>query len=211
MYYLTGSPWWLRALYGQCTWSIKTNEKKIYLTFDDGPHPSITPFVLDELKKYNAKASFFCIGKNVVAYPEVYKRIIEEGHTVGNHSHNHLNGWKTEDAAYLDDISTAKKYIDSDLYRPPYGKIKRFQLKQLSLPRYQLKTIMWTVLSGDFDRGISKEKCLQNVISKSSKGAIVVFHDSDKAYERMHYALPGTLKFFAEKGYSFEKITSGML
>ena len=208
MFYLIRSSWWIRKLYRQCVWSMNVKEKKIYLSFDDGPHPTITPIVLDELKKYNAKASFFCIGKNVVAYPEIYNRIIEEGHTVGNHSHNHLNGWKTKDDIYLNDIATAKKYIDSNLYRPPYGRIKFFQLKQIALAKFNLKTIMWSVLSGDFDVNLTKEKCLQNVIANTKGGSIVVFHDSEKAFDRMSFALPGTLKYFSDKGYEFEKITS---
>jgi peptidoglycan/xylan/chitin deacetylase (PgdA/CDA1 family) len=208
MFYLIRSSWWLRKLYRRCIWSINVKEKTIFLSFDDGPHPTITTFVLDELKKYNAKASFFCIGKNVVAYPEIYKRIIEEGHTVGNHSHNHLNGWKTKDDIYLNDIASAKKYIDSNLFRPPYGKIKSFHLNQLALPGFNLKTIMWSVLSGDFDKTITKEKCLQNVIENTKKGSIVVFHDSEKAFDRMRFALPETLKYFAANGYKFEKITS---
>ncbi len=211
MFYLVKTPWWLKKIYKQCTWSIDRNDKCIYLTFDDGPHPTITPWILDELKKYNAKASFFCIGKNVIAYPEVYKRIIEEGHSVGNHSHNHLNGWKTNDKIYLDDIAMAKKYIDSNLYRPPYGKIKFFQLRQLVLPRFNLKTIMWTVLSGDFDQKITKEKCLENVKQHVSPGSIIVFHDSEKAYERMQFSLLETLKYFTGKGYKFERIRTGVL
>lgn len=207
MFYFVKTPGWLKGLYGQCTWSIPANERVIYLSFDDGPHPTITPFVLDELKKYNAKASFFCIGKNVLAYPEVYKRIIEEGHAVGNHSFNHLNGWKTDDAAYLDDIAEAKKYIDSNLYRPPYGRIKRFQLSQLTGNHFKLKTIMWTVLSGDFDEKISPEKCLKNVLQHSEAGSIVVFHDSEKANDRMRYALSGCLQYFSGKGFRFEKIS----
>ncbi len=206
MFYFIKTPGWLEQLYKECTWSIPVNDKTIYLSFDDGPHPEITPFVLDELKKYNAKASFFCIGKNVQAYPEVYKRIIEEGHSVGNHSFSHLNGWNTDDAIYLDDIVAAKEYIHSNLYRPPYGRIKRSQLKQLAAPVLELKTIMWTVLSGDFDTGISPEKCLQNVLTRTEPGAIIVFHDSEKAAERMRYALKGTLEYFSKKGYFFERI-----
>ncbi|MBC7535519.1 MAG: polysaccharide deacetylase family protein [Ferruginibacter sp.] len=211
MFYSIKSSWWIRKMYRQCTWSIPVKEKIIYLSFDDGPHPDITPFVLDELKKYNAKAIFFCIGKNVVSYPSVYKRIIEEGHAIGNHTQHHLNGWKTADKLYLDDIATAKKYIDSNLYRPPYGKIKLFQLKQLALPRFNLQTIMWSVLSGDFDERITKEKCLSNVIKNVTSGSIVVFHDSEKSFDRMQYALKGTLAYFADKGYKFEKIHSGLL
>lgn len=206
MFYLVKTPGWLKKFYKQCTWSIPVTDKILYLSFDDGPHPTITPFVLDELKKYGAKASFFCIGKNVLAFPEVYKRIIEEGHSVGNHSFHHLNGWKTADATYLDDIAAAKKYIDSNLYRPPYGRITKFQLKQLSLPRFNLKAVMWSVLSGDFDKGITPERCLKNVLYKCKPGSIVVFHDSEKAAERMRYALTGALQHYAKEGYRFEKI-----
>ena len=211
MFYLIKSSWWIRKMYPKCTWFIPVKEKIIYLSFDDGPHPAITPIVLDELKKYNAKAIFFCIGKNVVAYPSVYKRILDEGHAIGNHTHHHLNGWKTADKVYLDDIATAKKYIDSNLYRPPYGKIKLFQLKQLALPRFNLKTVMWSVLSGDFDRRITKEKCLSNVIKNVTNGSIIVFHDSEKSFETMQYALKGTLAHFTDEGYKFEKIHSGLL
>jgi peptidoglycan/xylan/chitin deacetylase (PgdA/CDA1 family) len=193
MFYFVKTPGWLKKLYDQCIWSIPVNRKIIYLSFDDGPHPVLTPFVLDELKKYNAKASFFCIGKNVLAHPDIYRRIIDEGHAVGNHSFNHLNGWKTADHIYLDDLAEAKKYIDSRLFRPPYGRINRFQLKQLSLQRFNLKAVMWTVLSGDFDEKISPENCLENVLLNSESGSIIVFHDSDKAAVRMQHALKGTL------------------
>ena len=206
MFYLSKMPRWISAFYKQCIWSVPVTEKKIFLSFDDGPHPTITPFVLDELKKYNARASFFCIGKNVLAFPEVYKRIIDEGHAVGNHSFNHLNGWKTNDAIYLDDIAEAKKYIDSNLFRPPYGRITRFQLDQLNKPRFKLKTVMWSVLSGDFDTKLSPEKCLKNVLNNSKPWSIIVFHDSEKAMERMRFALAGTLEQLSKKGYSFEKL-----
>ena len=207
MFYFVKTPGWLKNIYKRSTWSIPVNDKIIYLSFDDGPHPVITPFVLDELKKYNAKASFFCIGKNVLAYPDVYKRIIDEGHATGNHSFNHLNGWKNDDSKYLNDIADAQKYIDSNLYRPPYGRIKRSQLRKLSSIGFNLKTIMWTVLSGDFDEKLSAEKCLENVLSKTESGSIVVFHDSEKANIRMRYALTGSLKYFSGRGYRFEKIS----
>jgi peptidoglycan/xylan/chitin deacetylase (PgdA/CDA1 family) len=206
MFYLVKTPWWLKKIYAGCTWEMNKAEKIIYLTFDDGPHPVITHFVLDELKKYGARASFFCIGKNVISYPEVYARIIDEGHSVGNHTHNHLNGWHTNDADYLDDISLAKKYIDSNLFRPPYGKIRFFQLKQLAMPRFKLMTVMWSVLSGDFDPSVTKEKCLQHVLLHARNGSIVVFHDSEKAFEKMQFALPKLLQYFSEKGFRFERI-----
>lgn len=206
MFYFEKTPGFLRLLYPGCIWEMDKMEKTIYLSFDDGPHAEITPFVLDELKKYHAKATFFCIGKNVLANPSVYQRIIAEGHRVGNHSFNHLNGWKTDDAVYLDDIAEAGKYIDSNLFRPPYGKITRFQLSQLSLPRFSLKTVMWTVLSGDFDPVITPELCLKTVTRKTGPGSIVVFHDSEKAYMRLRYALPGMLEYFSGQGYRFESI-----
>lgn len=211
MFYFVNTPFFLQWLYSSCIWSIKTTHQKIYLSFDDGPHPVITPFVLDELKKYNAKATFFCIGDNVVKYPEVYKQIIDDGHAVGNHTHNHLNGWKTDDKKYLDNIDTAKKYIDSDLFRPPYGRITRFQLSQLKANRFKLTPIMWTVLSGDFDPSISNETCRDHVITNATTGSIVVFHDSEKANEKMSFALPEVLKYFSAKGFVFEKITTNIL
>lgn len=207
MLYLAKTPWWLRVFYRQCTWLMPGSGRNIYLSFDDGPHPEITPFVLDELKKYDARATFFCIGKNVLAYPDVYKRIIDEGHAVGNHSHNHLNGWKTKDADYLDDIAMASQYISSNLFRPPYGKITRVQLQALSKPRFNMHSVMWSVLSGDFDSRITPGKCLENVLKNTRPGSIVVFHDSEKAAGRMRYALTGTLEHFKNGGFGFEKIS----
>ncbi|HLK29605.1 MAG TPA: polysaccharide deacetylase family protein [Puia sp.] len=204
MFYLVKTPWLLKKIYPSCIWDIVTQEKKFYLTFDDGPHPEATPFVLDELKKYNAKATFFCIGKNVAAYPEIYKRILQEGHRVGNHTHNHLNGWKVNDKKYFDDIEQSKKYIDSDLFRPPYGRIKKFQIA--CLQKTGFKIIMWDVLSADFDTKISAEQCMLNVLRNTKQGSIIVFHDSEKAFERMRIALPETLNFFAGKGYNFEAL-----
>lgn len=206
MFYFIKTPWFIKSIYKSCSWSIKTNEKILYLTFDDGPHPVITPFVLDELKKINARATFFCIGKNVVAHPVIYQRIIDEGHAIGNHTYNHLNGWKTSDNIYLDDIELAEKYIRSNLFRPPYGRITRFQIRQIASPRFQLQTIMWSILSGDFDINLKPAKCLENVVLNARPGDIIVFHDSERALDRLKFVLPGTLKYFKEKGYRFEKI-----
>jgi peptidoglycan/xylan/chitin deacetylase (PgdA/CDA1 family) len=206
--YFVNTPWWLKKFYPQRLWNIDTKEKNIYLTFDDGPHPIATQFVLDELKKYNAKATFFCIGKNVVAYPSVYKRILDEGHRVGNHTHQHLNGWKTDSNIYLHDIAEAARYIDSPLFRPPYGRINSFQAKNINkaLKNKDAKIVMWSVLSGDFDSNIKKDKCFENVILNTKPGSIVVFHDSEKALPHLEYSLGQVLQFFSKKGYLFESL-----
>lgn len=208
MQYFIKTPWWLKKIYPNRVWDIATKEKIIYLTFDDGPHPEVTPFVLDELKKYNAKATFFCIGKNVLAYPSIYKRILEEGHQVGNHTQHHLNGWKTDKKNYLADVAEAANHINSNLFRPPYGRIRASQVKGIgeSLKSKSAKIVMWDVLSGDFDDSLSKEKCLNNVISKTRPGSIIVFHDSEKAFPRLKYTLPVYLEIFVEKGFVFHPI-----
>ncbi len=206
MFYFTKTPWLLKKLYPSYIWDITVQEKIIYLTFDDGPHPVATPFVLDELKKYHAKATFFCIGKNVIEHPEIYKRILNEGHRVGNHTHNHLNGWKTNDGAYFSNIQQASTYIDSDLFRPPYGRITKFQASCLKKSRANFKIIMWDVLSADFDEKISGQTCALNVVRNAARGSIVVFHDSEKAFSRIKIALPETLDFFAGKGYRFDAV-----
>lgn len=208
MKYFVKTPWWLKRLYSSYIWNIPAKNKVLYLTFDDGPHPVATPFVLDELKKYNAKATFFCIGKNVLEEPLIYQRIIEEGHAVGNHTHNHLNGWKTKDAVYLENVQQAAKHISSALFRPPYGRITSFQTKHIAkaLQKASAKIIMWDVLSADFDEALTGEQCLQNVVLNAGKGSVIVFHDSEKALKRLEYSLPKVLEYFTEKGYQFEKI-----
>lgn len=211
MFYLVKSPWLLKKYYSECTWNIKTDEKIIYLTFDDGPHPEATTFVLDELKKHEAKATFFCIGKNVKNYFEIYKRILMEGHRVGNHTYDHLNGWHTPDKKYLENIIEAARIIDSNLFRPPYGKISKFQLSATRGEKLQMKTIMWDVLSGDFDTSIKPENCYLNVIRNAREGSIVVFHDSLKALPALQYTLPRVLDFFTQKGYRFKAISPELL
>jgi len=208
MRYFVKTPWWLKKVYPSFTWSVTTNEKEVYLTFDDGPHEKATPYVLSELKRYDAKATFFCVGKNVAALPALYSQIIADGHTIGNHTYNHLNGWKTADAEYLDDIARAATYIDSSLFRPPYGKIGFFQARHIkaTLRNDDAKIIMWDVLSGDFDKGITPEDCLHNVILNVRAGSIVVFHDSEKAYHHLAYSLPRTLELLSSKGFRFKSL-----
>lgn len=206
MFYLVRTPFWIKKLFNTRIWEIRQSRKVIYLTFDDGPDPVITPFVLDELDKYNAKATFFCIGKNVATQPKIYQRILNEGHAVGNHTYDHLNGWKTNQRVYLENIMKAKEMIHSNLFRPPYGRISNQQSKSLQLPPYGLHTVMWSVLSGDFDEEISSEKCYQRVITKTNSGDIIVFHDSKKAASHLQSCLPRVLKYFSAQGFSFEKI-----
>jgi peptidoglycan/xylan/chitin deacetylase (PgdA/CDA1 family) len=206
MFYIAKTPKWVRKLFTGSIWEMPQTEKAIYLTFDDGPHPSITPFVLDELDKFNAKASFFCIGKNVNVNLAIYKRILEEGHAVGNHTNDHLDGWKTGTADYLANVSEARNYINSNLFRPPYGRITRSQHIELTKLEPPFKIIMWSVLSGDFDVSFTAEQCCKNVLKHAKSGSVVVFHDSEKANERVRYTLPVLLKYFSEKGYSFKKL-----
>ena len=211
MFYFVKTPWLLKKLYPRCVWDIPVKEKVIYLTFDDGPHPAATPYVLNTLQQFNAQATFFCIGKNVVEHNAVYRNILDAGHRVGNHTFNHLNGWKVRDENYVQNILEAGKYIDSNLFRPPYGKITRFQVKLLteiknSPMNRNFSIIMWDVLSGDFDNNVSPEKCSLNVISNARPGSIIVFHDSEKAFERLQIALPRVLEHFSKKGYRFESI-----
>lgn len=209
-------------IFSKYIWRFSMDKKEIFLTFDDGPTPEITQFVLDELKKYNAKATFFCIGKNIKNYPEIFNKILEEKHAIGNHTQNHLNGWKTKKIDYLEDISNCEHVISSistslntgsveksrksKLFRPPYGKIKKQQAKEILQKGY--KIIMWSVLSADFDTTISKEKCLQNVLKNTKNGSIIVFHDSLKAAEKLRFVLPKVLEEFSKKGFSFKAIES---
>lgn len=197
------TPWLVKKLFAHYIWQVPTAANDVYLTFDDGPHPTITPFVLAELKKHQAKATFFCIGKNVLRYPDVYKQIIEEGHAVGNHTHSHVNGWKTPVGAYIADVTEAARHIDTNLFRPPYGRIGKKQARQIpaALQRPDAKIIMWDVLSADFDRTITPEACLNNVVKNTVKGSVIVFHDSEKAFENMRYALPKVLSWMEVKGF----------
>ncbi len=202
----------MMRIFSKYTWRFPSNKKEIFLTFDDGPTPEITEFVLDELKKYNAKATFFCIGKNIKNHPDIFGKIVSEGHSIGNHTQNHLKGWKTNSKNYIENVLECENIILSEveksqqfkLFRPPYGKIKKNQAKKLLEKKY--KIIMWDVLSADFDTTISKEKCLQNVLKNTTRGSIIVFHDSIKAAEKMQYALPIVLKEFSEKGFIFKAI-----
>jgi len=162
--------------------------------------------VLDTLRQYQAKATFFCIGKNVESYPGIYAQIMFEGHAVGNHTQHHMNGWKVSDEAYLNDIATAAKHIKSNLFRPPYGRIKKSQIKKIKQQFPDMRIVMWDVLSADFDTRLNADACLGYTVYHSKNGSIVLFHDSEKAFPRMQTVLPKMLAHFASEGYTFEAI-----
>ncbi|NRT11690.1 polysaccharide deacetylase family protein [Flavobacterium sp. 14A] len=199
----------IRKLFSNYIWLLPNNDKKIYLTFDDGPIPEITEWILEELRIHNAKATFFCIGKNVEANPELFEKIVTQGHSIGNHTHNHLNGWKSNTSDYLENFQDCEKtlarcseklnYALPKFFRPPYGKIKKSQAKKIKNKGY--KIIMWDIVSGDFDRNISQEKCLNNIIKNIEAGSIVVFHDSLKAYRNLKYALPKVLAYLQDNNF----------
>ena len=230
------TPLVVKKMFPNYVWDIPTKDKILYLTFDDGPTPEITNWVLNTLKSFDAKATFFCIGKNIETHPDIFKNILNEGHAIGNHTHNHIKGWKTSAEDYLTNVLKAeevmsaefkiqslkvRKTTDSEtdiqqstienlqstinnLFRPPYGQITLKQGKELMKLGY--KIIMWDVISFDWDKAISEETCLNNVIRKSTNGSIIVFHDSIKASKNMQYALPKTLEYFSGKGYVFKTI-----
>ncbi len=192
-----------RLLFPSLTWKFSSNERKIYLTFDDGPIPVVTEWVLNTLKKYNAHATFFCIGDNIRKHPDVFKLLVNSSHSVGNHTMNHLNGWKTETEKYISNVGECESYVSSELFRPPYGKIKR---SQISLLKSHYRIIMWDVLSKDYDQSLSGEDCLRRIKKNAGNGSIIVFHDSLKAEKRLRFALPATLEHFSGLGYEFAAI-----
>jgi peptidoglycan/xylan/chitin deacetylase (PgdA/CDA1 family) len=206
--YFLKIPWWMRMLFPSYIWKIPVKEKTVFLTFDDGPHPTITPWVLEELRKYNAQASFFCIGKNVEQFPETFRQIVAAGHAIGNHTYSHRNGWHTATAEYLADVEKASHFIETDLFRPPYGRIKRGQAKKLTgaMKKSNVKVVMWDVLSADFDTSISPQTCAGIVLKHVEPGSVIVFHDSEKAFRNLQYALPLVLKNLKKDGYGFEKL-----
>lgn len=185
------------------TWNFPGDKQEVYLTFDDGPTPEVTSWVLNQLHQFDAKATFFCLGKNVEHYPDLYEHIIKAGHSVGNHGHNHLKGFRHSAHVYLDDINLAGSKIDSVLFRPPYGRILPAQVKVIS-DHYRI--IMWSVLSVDYNQRLDCKRVLHNVIDNVKPGSIIVFHDSEKASKNLYYALPRTLEFLKEQGYKMKSI-----
>ena len=201
--YLVKTPQLIQNLFPNFTWRIPTKEKVLYLTFDDGPIPQVTPWVLEQLAAYDAKATFFCVGDNINKHPEVFQQVRAAGHAVGNHTYNHLNGWLTDNIPFFHNVRHGANLTHSVLFRPPYGRLKR---KQAQFLQRHYRIVMWDVLSGDFDPAISPEQCLHNVIDNAQEGSIVVFHDSLKAEDKLRYVLPKVLQYFATEGYTFEKL-----
>jgi len=197
------APAFLRHLYPSFIWSFDDETNGVFLTFDDGPRPEVTPWVLDTLDRYNAKATFFCIGKNVENFPELFNEIKKRGHAVGNHSYSHVKGWGMNTGDYIHDVDFGNSLINSNLYRPPYGRIGPYQGKMLS-ERY--KIIMWNLLSRDYSRSLSEKSCARNVIKNVKPGSIVVFHDSIKSSRNLFYALPLVLKHINSKGWTCKAI-----
>lgn len=204
--------WIIKKIFSNYTWDISNagDSKTVYLTFDDGPIPEVTEWVLNELKKYNVKATFFCIGDNIDKNPEIFKKVISEGHSIGNHTFNHLNGWKTPTEAYIENTMQCEETIQknsssnlkSKLFRPPYGKIKTSQSRKIRELGY--KIIMWDVLSADFDQTLSQKLCLKNATSNLRPGSVIVFHDSIKAFKNLEYVLPKTLAYLKENNFNCE-------
>ena len=204
--YPVKTPWLVKQLYPNLLWNNDRNQRCIYVTFDDGPIPIVTPFVLNILKQYDAKATFFCIGDNVRKHPDIFQQVKNAGHSIANHTFNHLKGWKTEDKTYLDNFLKADELLHANLFRPPYGLIKRSQIKLFQQARPGLKIVMWDVLSGDFDQKLKPEACLQNVLKHTLNGSIVLFHDSVKAFDRLEYVLPRAMEEWSREGYEFASL-----
>lgn len=195
--------YFLRKIYSNATWKINTSEKIIYLTFDDGPIPGLTDWVLDELKKYNAKATFFCVGANILKYNSIFERVKKENHRVANHTMYHLKGFKNTVKDYLTEVENCKKLVENSLFRPPYGQLKRSQYKALKEKGY--KIIFWDVISYDYEN-IPEKSCLNNVVNNTKNGSIVLFHDSLKAEKNLRYVLPIFLKHFANLQFEFKAL-----
>jgi len=208
------TPFFLPVLYPSLTWRIPSSKKQLYLTFDDGPIAGPTEFVLETLQKLKAKATFFCIGDNVRKHPEIFKTMVAQGHAIGNHTHNHLNGWNTNTRSYIDNVMLCDaelrqhhpaNAIKHSLFRPPYGRITRNQIAALS----HFRVVMWDVLTVDYNMRLSPEKCLKNSIRATREGSIIVFHDSLKAARNLMYALPRFIEHFSAQNYEFHIITDG--
>jgi peptidoglycan/xylan/chitin deacetylase (PgdA/CDA1 family) len=198
---LYSAPFWLRAVYpAGLTWRVATSQREVFLTFDDGPIPEVTPLVLEILNKYGVKATFFCVGENVQKNPEVFESVRRNGHSIGNHTFHHVKAWKTDHDAYLSEVEQCRQLVNSKLFRPPHGQINRKLARHVGK---DYRIIMWSALTGDYDKKLSGDQCLANAVNNTRPGAIIVFHDSLKARERMEYALPLYIEHCQAEGYSF--------
>lgn len=202
--YLVKTPYFTKLLFPEFIWKIDTSEKVVFLTFDDGPIPEVTPWVLDELKQVGFKVTFFCVGDNVLKHPDIYQQILEEGHSVGNHTFNHLNGWTSGDLDYIENVKLCDDFVKTSLFRPPYGRVKKSQSRIIKSDK---KIIMWDILSGDFDLHIDKNKCLNNVIKNYRPGSIIVFHDSLKSEKTLRYVLPKVINHLKNNGFASQGLS----
>lgn len=204
----------IKRLFPKYIWEKTFSNKTLYLTFDDGPTPEITEWTLNTLKQFNAKATFFCIGDNVKKYPDILHKINQEGHSIGNHTFNHINGWSNKTNSYVNNTEKAQNTLEKELgleyfstkklFRPPYGKIKNKQARQLIKKGYQI--VMWSVISYDWNINLSGKDCLNNVLKHTKDGNIIVFHDSLKAKKNLQYTLPKVLSYYSDRGYSFKSL-----
>jgi peptidoglycan/xylan/chitin deacetylase (PgdA/CDA1 family) len=199
------TPIWLHHWFNRYTWKIETEEKFLYLSFDDGPDPEVTPFVIDTLAKFDAKAIFFCVGENLRKFPHIKNQLLENGHLIGNHTQHHLKGWSTSNELYFNNIQECEKYIGESsgtkFFRPPYGRIRSSQGTWLLKNGY--RCIMWDILTYDYDAHLNVQHAIKQLSKKSRNGSIVVFHDSKKAYTQMKQLLPTYLQIMSERGYQF--------
>jgi peptidoglycan/xylan/chitin deacetylase (PgdA/CDA1 family) len=206
--YLSFTPRFLQNMFSDLVWRIDSHEADIYLTFDDGPIPEVTPWVLDQLDEYHAKATFFCVGQNIDRFPHIFNEVKSRGHAIGNHTYNHLSGWANDNTDYLLNIRKGAMVSGSRLFRPPYGRLRPSQTRFI---KHHYKIVMWDVLSGDFDPQLSAEACYQNVIKNTRQGSIIVFHDSLKSEKKLHSVLPRVLEYFTIQGYNFKALESSEL
>lgn len=194
-------PFFLPLIMPSLTWKVKTKDKVLFFTFDDGPHPTITPWVLGQLKQYNAKATFFCVGENAATYQDTYRSVLEQGHATGNHTYNHLKGWVTPDETYYANIDQCAAVVKSNLFRPPYGRISLKQIREVKRKGYQI--VMWDVLTCDYEKTLNVQKAIADCIKAISPGSVIVMHDSEKAEAQLKQLLPALLQHFSTQGYTF--------
>ena len=196
-------PDFIKLMWRTPVWRINPSEKVIYLTFDDGPNPEVTPRVLDILDEFEAKATFFCVGENVMKYPEIFQKVKHRGHAVGNHTFNHVKGTEKTVKEYVDNVGKAHEYIHSKLFRPPHGRITLSQVNKL---KADFKIIMWDFITYDFDRQVTSTEILKEVKLRSRNGSVVIFHDSLKARKNVLEALPEALRYWKKEGYEVKAL-----